>query len=247
VYRSADETASDWAAPTGLDTYQIYPGGPVYEITDLDGIPENTSLEPDAITNPLGLYHQADDCTLQGAVSVRGTLLCDKKVTILGTAQFQSVDMPALYGSTAPVRLPVLSTGDDLFVEPGSVTAIQGLVAVFDEFHIKKSPATLPFSLTGRLVTKRLYIKERQPWEALSTTDWNSLYIQWIPRAATTPFPVWLAERGYDFVPRITIMPDDPVDRYRYVWNNWNNPVYVPHDDDDGLHWEMLKWNEGTN
>ncbi|MBN2217962.1 MAG: hypothetical protein JW719_11360 [Pirellulales bacterium] len=246
--KSPDETASDWVKPDDLETYQIYPGGPVYDIPALGGIPPGTSLQPNPITNPLGLFQQSGGCALEGNVAVRGTLFCDGEIKFLGTAQFTSVDMPPLHGSDEPVRMPVLSA-DKLTVESTSATTIEGLVAVFDTLEIKKSPTTLPFNLTGRLVTKKLYIREREPWEL---ADWTDLYNQWrTETSGSVPFPSWLQQppRGYNPAPQITIGPDStPV---QYDWNDWDNPIYVPHDDDvtdessqPGLRWEMLQWRE---
>jgi len=248
-YPSSSETEADFAQPTTLSTYRIYPGGPVYDVGNLSGSQTNLTLEPDPITNPLGLFHLTGVAvSLQGSTSVRGTLFCDGDVTIQAgaaqSAEFNSVNMPALCGSTAPVRQPVLTT-KNLIIASGSSTTITGLVAAFGDFEISETSAAIPFSLTGRLVAPKITVKKRQPFD---TASWTALYVLWQAQSPSTPFPVWLKTREptkYDYVPKVTMVPDPaPV---QYDWNNWSNPVYMPHDDDDGgLRWEMLVWKEGA-
>ena len=48
--------------------------------------------------------------------------------------------------------------------------------------------------------------------------------------------------RGYSPVPTLTVKPDStPI---TYHWSKGNDPVYVPHDDDEGLRWDMIDWKE---
>ncbi|HBO43704.1 MAG TPA: hypothetical protein DD670_07185 [Planctomycetaceae bacterium] len=237
-----DEVASDWVKPANLSTYQIYPGGPVYEIPQLGEVLSGIILEPDPRTNPLGLFYRHGNSTLEGNVSVRGTLFCRDTVEIRGAnVRFEPVEMPPLFGETKPVRMPAL-TGQTVKVKPGSETEITGLVAVFDQFLIEKSPVTLPLKLVGRLVTRKLYIREREPW---NTVNWQQNFTSFSPYASSTYYPIWLASKGYDSAPRIKMMPDPEL--VQYHWTDCSGPIYVPHaDDGGGLRWQMLEWNEGT-
>ena len=124
----------------------------------------------------------------------------------------------------------------------GSLT---GLLAVFDEFKIEKSPATATFAFTGRVITEKFYIKEREPWETLHWDDYYDAFIAEYPSNLGTVlayFPMWMNAQGYSPVPKLTVKPDStPV---TYHWSKGNDPVYVPHDDDEGLRWDMIDWRE---
>ncbi|HLA84919.1 MAG TPA: hypothetical protein VJL29_09000 [Thermoguttaceae bacterium] len=245
----AAEVSFDWQKPTGLTKYRIYPGGPEY---DIEPLPETVqqggtvALGPEPKTNPLGLFQQTSNCTLRGDVTVHGSVFCEGTVDFAGTAVLEPVNMPALCGSSAPVRLPSL-TSAYLNVKSGSATTIQGLVAVFDTLEIYPSSVTLPFTLTGRLVAKKLTVNKRQPWD---TANWNGLYTTFNSQSPKNPpyFPQWLATQGYDPVPKIKIAADaTPVLYHWNDWSNWNNGIFVPNDaDNGGLRWEMLKWKEGA-
>ncbi len=249
---SIDLVGSDWTKPANLTTYQIYPGGPVYDIPELeDEDQQNVNFEPDPLTNPLGLFYCDTPCNLKGNVSVRGTLFCKGDMKFEGPdIQFQSVDMPALAGTEEPVRLPV-ATAEKVLVKPGSATSIQGLVAAFNEFKVENRPTAVPFHLVGRLVAEKLIIKMRLDWDSVDWVGYYAAFQDYEDEGGDDDdddgesyFPIWMGTQGYNPAPQITISPDEtPV---RYHWNNWANPIYVPHaNDDDGLRWEMLQWKEG--
>ncbi|MEE8452852.1 MAG: hypothetical protein V3R99_13085 [Thermoguttaceae bacterium] len=327
-----NEVAADWVKPTSLTTYQIYEGGPVYTIRQLDTTLVE-DLEPDPETNPLGIYYRNGTITIKNDVKIRGSLFCRDDIRINGIGvNFEPVELPSLHGESDGVRLPVASCRNFL-VESTGGGSLRGLLAVFDRFEIKKGPDTMGFAMTGRLITRKLLIKEREPW---NTQNWSTLdgdYIEDFNDAdtETTPyFPLWLQdERGLSpaggtaaisedspqaadtdcdisgvdinaidpglvligaefvvstagndtvytvtgrtpgipsptmniefepnwgfptpvkndtitFLPRLTIRPDliTPV---RYHWKNRDDPIYVPHPDDDGLRWELLQWTE---
>ncbi|MBN1591349.1 MAG: hypothetical protein JW888_17685 [Pirellulales bacterium] len=236
-----DEVASDWVMPSGLTTYQIYPGGPVYEIVSISGDQEDVSLESDPVNNPLGFFHHSGGPKLKGNVFVRGSLFCNGNVDIEGSVQFESVDMPALCGSETPIRLPVF-VANDVNVKPVAMTTIEGLVAVFNQLMFEDSSTARPFALTGRLITPSLIIGRRMDWEVI---DWEECFEDFDDDGSQPYFPIWMISEGCSPNPTIVIKPDaTPI---QYDWNNWNNPIYVPHvNDDGGLRWEMLKWNEGS-
>ena len=178
------EAAADWVQPTGLTAYQIYPGGPSYAIPTVPSPLENTTLEPDALTNPLGIRYRSGTVTIKNNVTIRGSLFCSEDIVIEGTnVRFQPVDLPGLYGSSQPLRLPVASCRDfDVKATAGG--SLTGLLAVFDDFLIEKSPATVTFAFTGRVITKKFYIKERTPWETL---NWGSYYESFAARILVQP------------------------------------------------------------
>jgi hypothetical protein len=239
------EAASDWTNFTSPGSYQIFPGGPVYTIPPVGTPLENTTLEPDPKTNPLGLYYRDGSITIRDNVTVRGSLFCRDDLTIEGiNVHFKPVELPALWGTDAPVRLAAASCRK-FIVKSSGEGSLTGLLAVFDEFRVDKSPDTVTFRIVGRVITRRFYIKERQPWETL---DWSGYYDDFADQLegdegpVVKYFPVWMGYQGRDPEPLLTVKPDPaPVE---YHWKNPYDPVYVPHPDDDGLRWEVLQWSD---
>jgi len=239
------EAASDWTQPTSLANYQVYEGGPVYTIPTVGTIIQNVTLEADPLTNPLGIYYCGGALTVADNVTIRGSLFCRDDLRIEGSnVRFEPVELPGLHGSEGPVRLPVVSC-HKLVLEPTARGTIAGLVAVFDDFLVEKAPDTQSFTFTGRVITRKLHIKERQPWE---TIDWDSRYeafkeqLGGLLNPGVPYFPVWMAGQGRDPKPLLLVKPDSTT--VTYHWENPQNPVYVPHPDDDGLRWDVLEWTE---
>ena len=245
------EAASDWVKPTSLTSYQIYPGGPAYEIPELGDALENVTLKPDPASNPLGIFYRDGSITIRTNVTIRGSLFCKDDITIEGEGvRFEPVELPGLSGSDVPLRLPVVSCRNFTVKSTGG-GSVAGLAAVFDEFKIEKGPETAQFSLTGRLITRKLYVKEREPWKDL---DWEGCYDDFEDQLHDDPsvpyFPIWMAGRGRDPTPLLTIQPDS--DPFTYHWHNWYDPIFVPHPDDateldpdhPGLRWELIQWTD---
>lgn len=239
------EAASDWVKPTAVATYRLYAGGPTYTIPTVGATLENTTLEPDTLTNPLGIYYCAGSVAVKCNVTVRGTLVCKDNISVEGTnVKFEPVALPSLYGSTNPLRLHVASC-TDFVVKNTAGGSLTGLLAVFNDLRFVKSPVATTFAMAGRVVTRKLCIEERQSWE---TADWDGLYYRFMLQlgansgTALAYFPVWMYPQGYNPQARITIKPDPAA--VTYHWNNWNNPIYQPHADDGGLRWDMVKWTE---
>ena len=238
------EAASDWTQPGSFTDYQVYPGGPVYTAPWVGSTLHNTVLEPDATTNPLGLFYRDGDISIWENVTVRGSLFCDHDVRIEGAnVNFLPVELPALVGSEGSLRLPAV-TCDKFVVKPGAGGSLTGLAAVFDTFEIERSPATLQFAFIGRAILKKLYVKEREPWQ---DENWDDRYEEFKAQLGgegpVVPyFPLWMGMRGYDPRPRITFKPDPgPV---TYHWKKTSDPIYVPHPDDSGLRWDLVEWTD---
>ena len=237
----ASDAASDWARPTDLAAYQIYDGGPVYTIPTVGPTLKDVTLEPDPLTNPLGIYYRAGTVIIESNVTVRGSLFCKDDIRIQGTnVHFQPVDMPAMHGSEGPVRLPVASCKAFL-VESTGGGDLAGLLAVFDTFEIKKSPETVEFAVTGRVIANKFYIKEREPWETLK---WHERLKEFEKQEGTGEpyFPVWMGQQSRNPKPLLTVKPDSgPI---TYHWHYPGDRIYEPHPDDDGLRWDLIEWIE---
>lgn len=239
------EVAADWMQPGSFTHYQIYPGGAVYTVPWSGTTLENTTLEPDPETNPLGLYYRSGDVTIRDNVTIQGSFFCSHDIRIEGkNVHFKPVPLLGLSGSEAPLRLPV-ATCHRFVVKPTAGGSLTGLAAVFEELSIDKSPDTVEFAVAGRVITRKFFIKERQPWETL---DWSRHYSDFLMQLGGTEgpvvphFPVFMAYRGCDPKPLLTIKPDpSPV---TYHWIRPDDPIYVPHPDDDGLRWDLVEWTD---
>jgi len=146
------------------------------------------------------------------------------------------------------MRLPV-ATCRKFVVKPTGGGSLAGILAVFDTFEIEKSWETVEFSVTGRVVTRKFFIKEREPWNSLNWGDYYDDFVAQLDgsNGPVVPFfPVWMGLRGRDPEPRLTISPDSgPI---TYHWHYPGNRIYEPHGDDVvdgvGLRWDLIEWNE---
>jgi hypothetical protein len=242
---SVKAAAADWVKPDSLTTYRIYPKGPEYVVPALPYTVQGASLGPDPASNPLGIYYCPGTLTVGDNVTIRGSVYCKNDLRISGVnVRLESVDLPALQGAPAPVRLPVVVC-QNMQVQSTASLTVAGLVAAFDRFEILKSPETVTFGLVGRLIARKVYYAERQPWE---TTNWKDYYLLYImqlgnPLLPTDPhFPMWMAQWGRQPKPLLTAAPDST--EITYHWGKTGGFVYVAHPDDPGLRWDLLEWTD---
>jgi len=250
------EVGADWTNPTLPATYQLYPGGPRYTIPRLPDQLEQTAYQPDPQTNPLGIYYRDGSLELRSGVSVQGAMYCRDNLSVEKTnVQITPVSLPPLYQAdgttTAPMRLPSVSC-QNFYLRNTGGGQVQGLVAAFDRFQIDKGPETVSFRLSGRLIARKIYLRERTPWDNL---DWKTLYSQYQSQYSGLPpseryFPVWMGQRGRDPAPRLILTPDGTSAKYH--WPRWDQPIFQPHPEDvtplapnqPGLRWELVRWFE---
>ncbi len=231
--------AADWQQPMSLSSYQIYPGGPVYNVELVGSTLENDTLVPDPATNPLGLFYQAGNIEIRNNVWLEGTLFCGGNVSIRGTnVQLQAPVLPALDGGTTPIQLPVISCRD-LNVEPLSAATVSGVVAVFHHFRVRSGSEDTSFQLNGRMIVSNDFkIRVRSEWAA---TNWNAEYAQWLSRTDVYPhFPQFMAAQGRDPSPAVAIRPDTSPKTYH--WHKPGDPRYEPAAGDAGLKWNVVDW-----
>jgi len=244
VETPVNTAAGDWVNINSPTSYQIYDGGPVYNIPTIGNTLQNMTLGPDPLTNPLGIYYCDTNLTIQDNVAIQGSLFCKGSVQIVGlNVQFQPVNLPALYDSPqVPVRLPVL-TCQNLTIQPTAGGSLTGLLAVFDQYLVPQRSASVSFPLTGRVIARRYKIDKRQPWDTLNWGNYyfNFLFQQFLP-GGTRYFPVWMGYQGYNPQPKLTLKPDPTA--VAYHWYNRYYPIYVPHPNDADLRWETVSWTE---
>ncbi len=242
------------------DSYRLYPGGRAYHGTEVAGELEGITLGPDPRENPLGVFVRYGELSLRDNVTVRGTL-----VTVGGAVadiEFggrnirieppERAVMP-LAGSSEPVRLPVAISADDIIFHHLSETRTTGMLFAPDVFEVvSDNQGDIVTDIRGRVAARAIFIRPRSDW--LKTAEWweDALKAFWEQEEDGIEFfPAWLhARHGLDPTPRITIKPES--NAVRYHWQDPNQPLYVPHPDDDtdldpgrpGLRWELIAWKD---
>ncbi len=250
------QNATDWSHPGSLTTYQIYTGGKTYSVQTLSGSLSDVTLEPDPETNPLGIYYRSGRVWLHDNVTVRGTLVVkgswNGDVFINGkNVHLVPHDLPPLENTDVPIQLPVMVLQDDFRIYPDADVSVTGMLTIWDEFEVKSdNQHDMVVAIQGRVVAEEILIRRRCDW--VKWTDWwTEEYDEFTDQDEEEEeeeegipyFPVWLNQvHGLDPNPRLTIKPES--NEVRYHWKKADDPVYVPHPDDDGLRWDLLEWTE---
>jgi hypothetical protein len=246
-----DEANSDWVQPSIFSTYQIYPGGPTYTIPTVSNNLQSITLGPDPMTNPLGIFYYNGGLTIKNDVTIKGSLFCKGSLTLDGNnIHFEPVELPGFFGAGTSVRLPVIICNNFTVNSTVSSGSIKGLIAVFNTLTIAKASQLQSISITGRVISKVFYIKERTPWD---TTNWGSSYhdvgsyywIYWTFYRLLIPyFPVYMSGSGIglNYQPLLTINPDTT--SITYHWPTANASVFLANPNDGALRWEVIKWSE---
>jgi len=242
----------NWLFPGTISGYRLYPGGKQYFATILPGTLENVTLEPDPQTNPLGICYHKGETYLKSNVTIRGTVLVrgasGGNIHITGrNVRFESVDLPPLLGEERPVRLPVAVVEDDLRLERGAQAEIRGMLVVWDDFDVKSDEQDdMELTLVGHLAAKEIRLRNRDSWGGDSRW-WENRYAHFTAQKDLPDgipyFPHYLYQRdNLNPASRLQIKPD--TSGARYHWQNPNHPFYVPHPNDEGLRWELVRWTD---
>jgi type II secretory pathway pseudopilin PulG len=243
-------TAYAWTSPASVQSYRLYPGGRSYTPPTLPEELRNQTLQPDAKTNPLGLFYRVGRSRVRENVTLRGTLVTvgGSEVEFDGAgARFASQELPPLFGADEPIRLPTIVGADGMILKQGADVELTGMVLLGDEFEVRKEhPGDIVLRMTGRLAAKNIYVHVRKRWDESSSwwqSTWNAFWSQRDAPGGTDNFVVWLNDvHKLHSAPDITIKPDDqPI---RYHWQDLNQPIYVPAAGDDGLRWEVIAWTD---
>ena len=238
--------AAPIAHPGAPAAYRLYSGGKLYKIPDISTADLTADLQPDAIENPLGVHLRRGGLSILDGVSVTGTLITDGADPDLNLAgddiSISAVALPPLHGTTTPVQLPAVIIADDLAIGDHPGSSIAGAAVVADEFRFAAGSQTAQCAMQGRLVAQQLRLEGRTEWNAVTSSQWESRLTTFISQlsSGTAYFPDWLStEHGLNSQPQLTISP--PIEEVTYHWHDWNNPVFIPHPDDDGLRWELIR------
>ncbi|MDY0167748.1 MAG: hypothetical protein RBS80_14465 [Thermoguttaceae bacterium] len=237
-----------WQNTASLTAYRLYPGGKVYSIPTVSGSLQNIQLAPDPKTNPAGLFVRSglvelrDNVTIRGSLFTRGGSLSDIEVHGNGV-RLEPVDLPPLDGTSEPVHLPALVSADDLRFHSGARAELKGLVLAQDDLEVYTAHQNqIALRIEGHAAGRDLYIRPRDPWDR-ATDWWNGRFILfWLQRSAGIPwFPEWLRlGSSLAIQPQIVFAPNPRSIRYHYY--SPDQPIYVPHPDDEGLRWNVVRW-----
>ncbi len=240
---SALNMVGAWQAATETSHYRLYPGGKLYSIPQLPQSLNNTMLEPDPQTNPLGLFYRGGSTLyLENNVQVRGTLLAHD-IHITGrNVQLVGHNLPPVLGESVPVQLPVIVARNDVKTHENAAVNITGAVSVSNRFEVRRANATSTVNVVGRVVAGELLLGGRSDWDmAASTWHLYLLLFQWQSGVNVIPyFPVYMGLFGFPPQPPVTISP--PQTDVVFHWQGSNTPIYLEKSDDGGLRWEVLCW-----
>lgn len=239
---SSAVTISNFTHPDAVTSYKMFAGGPSYTIPTLGATVSNTTLQPDPLTNPAGIYSRSGDLTLGGNTTVVGTLIVTGDVIFTGTnVSVVSNTLAPLTGTTVAPTLPVIMAGDDVVVQPGSASTVRGVVVAFDDFMSDAGTQSTTFDLDGNLFATTIAVDKRTEWDK-GNGWWTSVFNLFGNQSVVNLWPVYTALLGLDYTPRLTIDPaTDPAVKQ---WFNKDAPVYAVGSGDPGLQWSVLRVTE---
>ncbi len=235
-----------WQSTDSLFHYRLYPGGKVYDAVEVPANLENVRLEPDPKTNPAGLFARSGTLHLRDGAALRGSLFTrgSSHVELRGAGvRLEPAELPALDGTGEPIRLPTLVSSGNIRFHSGSAAELKGLVLAHDEFEVRVAhQSDLTLRIEGNTSARRLLIPPRDPWDR-SSDWWDAVWLLFqLQRATGIPwFPEWLEKTtSLSIQPRIVFEPNPQPSRYHYY--HPDEPIYVPHPDDEGLRWNVVRW-----
>ncbi|MDH3716561.1 MAG: LamG domain-containing protein [Planctomycetota bacterium] len=245
----ASNTSAPFSHPGVVPTYQLYAGGPVYTATQItDSSLSNASFAPDMQTNPLGFYYRSGDLNVYDNVTMEGTFIAaggGADLYVYGqNVKISPAVIPPLFNSSSAVELPSALIYDDVRIQNGSDSVFRGMMTVWDEFEISTGSDSVGCDFQGRLATGALEVLTRNEWDQ-SESWWrdraNAFLVQLAGANPLTYFPEFVeSNQGLVVQPRLQIKPaGQPV---TYHWQDWSNPLFVPHPNDGALRWDLVQW-----
>ncbi len=247
VTDKAKNSSEDWPLKRAIFSYRLYPGGPVFQAEQLPASLQDTVLEPDPTTNPLGLYYRMGSIELGEDVEIHGTVLTytfwNGSLRLNGTnILIEPVSMLPLQGENKPVQLPAVILLQHLKVEEDCSAEIRGAVYVSDRLRVyKDSQADISLQIQGPVSMERLDIQARDEWD--QGAQWWDATWQEFQQSGDPLFALWLLQnKGLDSTPRIVL--SGPSDQVRYHWPDARYPIYVHPSEEEGLQWDLVRWEE---
>ena len=255
---SAAATSPPMEHPGTVLNYTLYPGGKTYTIPILQVLYgsslQNRTIEPNPVTNPLGIYRSRNSLAIYNNVNIRGTIISDgttPEIQVHGTGvNLTGANLAPIEGTSDVFQLPVALVRDDLRFHGTSDATVRGLAMVYDEFELKEGPKTAKFNLTGQLMTAGLAVRGRSEIALLGTLEWetqHTLFLLQLPLLAPVEkyYPVWMQNKSnVPYAPLLRLERDTT--GVKYHWHNWSQPMYQKDPLDPGLRWNLVRWTEAT-
>jgi len=147
-------------------------------------------------------------------------------------------------GEARPIKLPAIVVHNDVRFYPSASATIEGAVSVEDKFDVRDGNNNASLMLRGRLITGEFYLGGRTSWDVAQST-WSLYKLLFDLQSGTSIipyFPAFAYIFGFDPQPQIQFMP--PADEVIYHWPSVDTPLYVPHGNDGGLRWDVIRWGE---
>jgi len=234
--------------PGAVATYQLYPGGPTYSVAHVTSGDRWENLEADPKTNPLGIFYVPGELDVRDGVRIQGTLVTDGSNADLeldgDNITLSPVELPPLYGTTTPIELPAAIVSDDLRCHAHTGIQLNGLLYAADDFSFEPGQQAASCVCDGMLLTGALKLHGRTEWAALTNRQWESNLTDFVNQLSGNDpepyYPNWLAaNEGLSSEPLLTLRPRSTA--VSYHWQDWSEPVFVAHPDDDGLRWRIVR------
>jgi len=240
--------------PGNVSTYRLYPGGKEYTVQALSSSLSDVTFSPNPKTNPLGVFCRHGRLTLDDNVTIKGTIIIrggSGDLRIDGeNVHLQPVNLPPIEGHST-TRLPTALIHEDLDLRTGEGCSLNGMFIVWDDFELYRSVAD-PITITGRLLAREFQVEKRQAWDDVSDNSWRTSLVQFQAHKNNPPdppaevfdyFPTWVEDdQSLAPNPLLTIQPDST--SVTYHWQDWDEPIFKPHADDNGLIWDVIRWTD---
>ncbi|MDZ7620584.1 MAG: hypothetical protein U1E05_26575 [Patescibacteria group bacterium] len=236
-----------WQSNDAAVSYQLFPGGKVYAVETVAANLTNREVTSDVESNPAGLFARSGTVQIRNGTTIRGTLFTrgdgSSDITIQGDGiNLEPISLPSLDGTADPVQLPVLVSADDITFGTGTKASVRGLIVARSGVEIGTSQQNqMSVAIEGRIACRSLAIGYRTPWNR-AVAWWNLVWnLFWIQKSEGVPwFPAFVQYSDLNANPQITIAPDARPVRYHYY--NLSQPIFVPHAQDRGLRWNVVRW-----
>lgn len=244
----AESNSAPLNHPGSVSRYRLYPGGKEYSVETLPNTLINATYEPNPLTNPLGLFRNSGNVTIDDNVTVRGTIVTagsGADIYLAGqNVQLLANDLPSLYGDATVRQLPVAIVADDFrLLEFGEAT-IRGLAIAWDEFDVQRGTHAARLDYQGRLLAKEMKLAGRYEW-MLSTSIWQTIFNSFISQSGygNSYFPHWLDQSSQlDEKPTLTISPESR--EVTYHWHDWSQPFFPADPNNGTLQWDLISWTD---
>jgi hypothetical protein len=232
--------------PNNLTSYRIYPGGQSYSVGTVATSISDTTLSPDPVNNPLGIYFNSNSISIGNNVTITGTIISGGDVSITGSGVvINPLNLLPMSGSTAPVRLPVVVAKNNFYCNSTGQATVTGVIVAGKQFWIDSGSQNNVVTVVGRVICSPFVIGVRTQWSSVTATSWTNSYNTWKLFKAIYPyFPVYQSTlNSLNYTPKLTVTPDTTV-----VANHWFDmtagPVFVQNSTDAGLRWDSVDWRD---